>query len=182
MKMMENPEFRVDYGTLVSCHMLNPKWDKPIVALSSCRSRSYYNVDVMQEQALALGEATCQAVEKMGRRAVVVASNSLSHRHFTVEGEVPEDMSREHIYNHHQYLWDMRIIEHFKKGRIQEVLNEMPEFTEQAVAESDAGSLSWMLSCLGDRTLPASLYAYGSVIGTGNAVMGWFPKVKAGVV
>ena len=29
-KMMRNPDFRVDYGTLVSAHLLNPSWDKQI--------------------------------------------------------------------------------------------------------------------------------------------------------
>ncbi|MHC4859209.1 MAG: DODA-type extradiol aromatic ring-opening family dioxygenase, partial [Planctomycetota bacterium] len=68
-KMMRNPDFRVDYGTIVSCHLSRPAWDKPIVSISSCRSTAYYGVDVMQEQALALGRATRRAVEKTGRRA-----------------------------------------------------------------------------------------------------------------
>ena len=34
-KMMRNPDFRVDYGTIVSCHLTNPDWDKPIVGISS---------------------------------------------------------------------------------------------------------------------------------------------------
>ena len=41
-KMMRNPDFRVDYGTIVSCHMLNPAWDKPVVTISSNRSTHYY--------------------------------------------------------------------------------------------------------------------------------------------
>ena len=35
VKMMINPDFRVDYGTIVSCHMVRPEWDKPIVSISS---------------------------------------------------------------------------------------------------------------------------------------------------
>src|SRR5262249_52124555 len=56
-KMMRNPDFRVDYGTIVSCHLVNPKWDKPIVSISSQRSTSFYSVEVMQEQMVALGRA-----------------------------------------------------------------------------------------------------------------------------
>jgi 2-aminophenol/2-amino-5-chlorophenol 1,6-dioxygenase beta subunit len=26
-QMMRNPDFRIDYGTIVSCHMTNPAWD-----------------------------------------------------------------------------------------------------------------------------------------------------------
>src|SRR4051812_41448935 len=27
--MMRNKDFRVDYGTIVSCHMVDPQWQKP---------------------------------------------------------------------------------------------------------------------------------------------------------
>ena len=27
VKMMENPDFRIDYGTITSCHLVNPAWD-----------------------------------------------------------------------------------------------------------------------------------------------------------
>ena len=173
--MMENPDFRVDYGTIVSCHMMNPDWNKPIVGISSCRSASYYSVEVMQEQALALGNATRAAVEASGKRVVLLASNSLSHRHFTTESEVPEDMSREHIYNHNQYLWDMQMIERIRSGRTREMIDMMPEFISQSISECDAGGLSWMMGAMNFPDYPAEFYGYGTVIGTGNVVAGWFP-------
>ena len=178
-QMMRNPDFRVDYGTLVSCHMVDPSWSKPIVGISSCRSTSYYNVDVMQEHALALGEATRKAVEASGKRAVILASNSLSHRHFTSESAVPEDMSKEHITHHGQYLWDMKVIEMLRRGRAREVIDICHEFTTQAITETDAGSFTWMLGALGIPDYGAELFGYGTVIGTGNAVMGWFPREAA---
>ncbi len=174
-KMMRNPDFRVDYGTIVSCHLANPAWDKPIVSISSQRSTAFYSVDVMQEQMIALARATRDAIEKSDRRVVLLASESLSHRHFVTESAVPEDMSREHITNHHQYLWDMKLIELMRTGRSREVVDLMPEFTEQAVSESDSGALTWLLAALDYPTYPAELYGYGTVIGTGNAVMGFCP-------
>lgn len=173
MKMMTNPDFRIDYGTIVSCHLANPKWDKPIVAISSNASSAYYNVDVMQEKMIALGQATKTAIEKSGKRAVLLASNSLSHRHFTNEPPVPEDMSHEHIYNHSQYLWDMKMIELMRAGRSKDIISLMPDFTEQAVSETDSGALTWMLSALDFPTVPAKVYGYGTVIGTGNVVAEW---------
>jgi 2-aminophenol/2-amino-5-chlorophenol 1,6-dioxygenase beta subunit len=175
-KMMRNPDFRVDYGTIVSCHLARPRWDVPIVGISSCRSRSYYNVEVMQEQMRVLGRATRQAIEASGKRAVLLASESLSHRHFVTEPAVPEDMSREHVYNHHQYLWDMKVIDLLRSGRTREMDDIMPEFVDQAVSEADSGALTWLLSALDYPTYEAELYAYGNVIGTGNAVMGWYPE------
>jgi 2-aminophenol/2-amino-5-chlorophenol 1,6-dioxygenase beta subunit len=93
-KMMRNPDFRVDYGTLVSCHLVNPRWDKPIVSISSQRSAAFYSVEVMQEHALALARATRRAIEESDRRVLLLGSESLSHRHFVTEGPVPEDMSK----------------------------------------------------------------------------------------
>ncbi len=173
--MMRNPDFRVDYGTIVSCHLTRPEWDLPIVGISSARSTAYYSVEVMQEHALALAEATRAAIVASGKRVVLLSSNSLSHRHFTVEPEIPEDMSREHIQHHGQYLWDMRIIEMMRAGRTREIVDIMPEFVSQAVSEADAGSMTWLLGALGFPDLAAEVYAYGTVIGTGNVVAAWYP-------
>jgi 2-aminophenol/2-amino-5-chlorophenol 1,6-dioxygenase beta subunit len=173
MKMMRNPDFRVDYGTIVSCHLTNPKWDKPIVSISSNAAAAYFNIDVMQEKMISLGKATRKAIEKSGKRAVLLASNSLSHRHFTNEPPLPEDMSHEHIYNHSQYLWDMKMIDLMKKGRSRDIISLMPDFTEQAISETDSGALTWMLAAMDFPTKPAKVYGYGTVIGTGNAVVEW---------
>ncbi|NQZ00752.1 MAG: tRNA U-34 5-methylaminomethyl-2-thiouridine biosynthesis protein [Bdellovibrionales bacterium] len=178
-EMMTNPDFRVDYGTIVSCHMTNPDWDKPLVGISSNGGARYFNMDVLGATMLKLGEATRKAVEASGKRAVLLASNSLSHRHFTTESEVVEDMSKEHINNHNQYLWDMRMIEMMRSGKGQQVLDVMTDFTEQATAETDGGSLTWLLSALGVPDYPATLHGYGTVIGTGNAVMEWRPGQEA---
>jgi len=172
-KMMRNPDYRVDYGTIVSGHLVNPKWDKPIVGISSNRAFWYFSDDVGQAEMLALGAATRAAIEKLGRRAVCLASCSLSHRHFTVESAVPEDMSKEHIQNHSQYIWDMRMIDLMRQGKTRQLVDEMPDFIESTVAETKDGSLSWLMGVLDYPTVPGEVYAYGTVIGTGNAVVGW---------
>lgn len=173
MHPMENPDFRVDYGTITSCHLARPQWDKPIVGLSSSRSAFYFSNEVGQEEMLALGRATRRAVEQSGRRVVLLASNSLSHRHFTAEPSVPEDMSAERPYSFNQYQWDMHVIELMRQGRGQQLLDEMPDFIEQATSECKDGSLTWMLGALGVPDWPATVHAYGTVIGTGNAVVEW---------
>ena len=177
-KMMRNPDFRVDYGTITSCHLMNPSWDKPIVTISSNRNSHYYSNEVMVEQAKALGEACMRAIEKSGKKVVLVSSHSLSHRHFVTESPLPEDMSREHIYNHSQYVWDMKIIDMFRKGQMQEVVDIMPEYTEQTIAETEAGGLIWMMAAMGIPSYPAEIYGYQSVIGTGNCIACWDPNTQ----
>ena len=177
-KMMKNPDFRVDYGTITSCHLLNPSWDKPIVTISSNRNSHYYSNEVMIEQAKALGEACMRAIEKSGKKVVLVSSHSLSHRHFVTEAPLPEDMSREHIYNHSQYVWDMKIIDMFRNGQMKEVIDIMPEYTEQTIAETEAGGLIWMMAAMGVPSYPAEIYGYQSVIGTGNCIACWDPNTE----
>ncbi|MGE4159129.1 MAG: tRNA U-34 5-methylaminomethyl-2-thiouridine biosynthesis protein [Planctomycetota bacterium] len=178
-KVMKNPDFRIDYGTIISLHLINPQWDIPVVSISSNNSPYYFSNEVGQQQMMKLGEATRRAVEKSGKRAVMLASNSLSHRHFTEEPDIPEDMSHEHIYHHGQYLWDMRVLKLMKEGRCQELLDILPEFIDMTMAEVKAGALAWMLSGLGIPDYPAEVHAYGTVIGTGNAVVEWDPAKKA---
>ena len=177
-KMMRNPDFRVDYGTITSCHLLNPSWDKPVVTISSNRNSHYYSNEVMIEQAKALGEACMRAIEKSGKKVVLVSSHSLSHRHFVTEAPLPEDMSREHIYNHSQYVWDMKIIDMFRNGQMKEVVDIMPEYTEQTIAETEAGGLIWMMAAMGVPSYPAEIYGYQSVIGTGNCIACWDPNTN----
>ena len=160
-KVMDNPDFRIDYGTICSLHLMNPKWDIPIVSISSNNSPYYFSNEVGQEQMMILGRATKEAVERTGRRAVLLASNSLSHRHFTWESPIPEDMSQEHVYNHGQYLWDMKMIKLMREGKAKELLAVLPEFIDMASAEVKAGALAWMLSALDLPNYPATVHGYG---------------------
>ena len=84
-------------------------------------------------------------------------------------------MKYEHIYHNGQYLWDMKVLELMRQGRCQELLNIMPDFIEQSVSECKEGSLTWLLGALDIPTYPAEVHAYGSVIGTGNALVEWDP-------
>jgi len=174
-KAMRNPNFRVDYGTIVSLHMLNPQWDIPVVGISANNSPYFYDDRVGQEQMTKLGVATQRAISKLGRRAVVVASNTLSHLHFPAEPnqELPEDMSREHVFSQAQYEWDVRIINLLRAGDTDGLMAVLPEFMQAAFAEVKAGGLTWALAAMGFPKVPAKLHGYGTVIGTGNAVMEW---------
>ncbi len=175
MKKMMNPNFRVDYGTITSLHLLNPDWDIPVVAISANNSPYFYDDRTGQEEFVKLGEATRRAIAKTGRRAVLAASNTLSHFHFSAEPNpaLPEDMTKEHVFSQSQYEWDVRVINLLRQGKLDEFLEVMPQFISEAAAEIKAGGLSWMLSAMGFPKVPATLHGYGTVIGTGNAVMEW---------
>ena len=172
-KMMRNPNFRVDYGTITTLHMMRPQWDIPVVGISANNSPYYLDMERGLEEMAILGAATRRAIERTGRRAVLLASNTLCHWHFHEEPAIPEDMSCEHPQNYEGYLWDMRIIELLRQGKTQEVFALLPQFIQEAFAEVKSGAFTWMFSAMGYPEMPGELHGYGTVIGTGNAVMEW---------
>ena len=60
-----------------------------------------------------------------------------------------------------------------RKGRTREVFKLLPQFIEEAFAEVKSGAFTWMHAAMGYPEIAAELYGYGTVIGTGNAVMEW---------
>ncbi len=172
-KMMRNPNFRVDYGTITTLHMIRPQWDIPVVGISANNTPYYLNTKEGMTEMDVLGKATREAIRKSGKRAVLLASNTLSHWHFHEEPAIPEDMSKEHPQTMAGYQWDMRMIELMRKGRTREVFKLLPQFIEEAFAEVKSGAFTWMFAAMAYPEIAAELYGYGTVIGTGNAVMGW---------
>ena len=55
----------------------------------------------------------------------------------------------------------------------------------QAVSEADAGGLAWLMGAMDFPDYAPEIYAYGTVIGTGNVVATWrppaAPTAQAGV-
>ena len=172
-QMMRNPNFRVDYGTITTLHMVRPQWDIPVVGLSANNSPYYLELDEGVEEMERLGTATLNAIRKSGKRAVLLCSNTFSHYHFHEEPAIPEDMSCEHPQSYEGYKWDMRMIELMRKGELKEVMRLFPDWVEEAFAEVKSGAFPWMVSAMEYTDVPAELYGYGTVIGTGNAVMEW---------
>ena len=172
-KMMRNPNVRVDYGTITTLHMIRPQWDIPVVGISANNSPYYLNTEEGLGEMDKLGKATRRAIERTGRRAVLLASNTLCHYHFHEEPKVPEDMSREHPENYAGYKWDMRMIDLMRRGKTKEMFAILPQFIEEAFAEVKSGAFTWMFAAMGYPELPGELHGYGTVIGTGNAVVEW---------
>ena len=172
-KMMRNPNFRVDYGTITTLHMIRPQWDIPVVGISANNSPYYLTTEEGLGEMDKLGKATRRAIERTGRRAVLLASNTLCHYHFHEEPAVPEDMSREHPENYKGYKWDMRMIDLMRRGKTKEMFSLLPQFIEEAFAEVKSGAFTWMFAAMGYPEIPGELHGYGTVIGTGNAVVEW---------
>ncbi len=172
-KMMRNPDFRLDYGTITSTFLSRGGFDLPVVAISSNRVYFDYSNEAGDRDMLALGAATRRAIERLGRRALCLASCSLSHRHFTQEPSDPEDPAFEHPYNANQTRWDEHILALMRRGETRRIVDEMPDYIEGCASETKDGSLSWLIGAMDFPRIPARVHAYGTVIGTGNAIVEW---------
>jgi 2-aminophenol/2-amino-5-chlorophenol 1,6-dioxygenase beta subunit len=75
--------------------MIRPQWDIPVVGISANNTPYYLSTGEGHEMDI-LGRATREAIRKTGRKAILLASNTLSHWHFHEEPALPEDMSKEH--------------------------------------------------------------------------------------
>lgn len=166
---------RVDYATIAVLHLLNPEWDIPVVSLSANNNPYFYSTSSLDQMEV-LGRSTRKAIEATGRRAVLAGSNSLSHLHWEREPNVPEDMSYEHPYNNHQYREDMRLLEVIRAGRTSELRELIPKHIDATESETKSGSLTWLLSAMGWPEGLGEVLAYGTIIGTGNALCAWEPE------
>jgi len=173
-RAMRVPGVRVDYATIGALHMVNPAWDIPVVSISA-NNNPYFYADAELDEMEVLGRATREAVERTGRRAVVLASNSLSHLHFDREHDLPEDMSLEYPFNNHQYQADMKLLETIRHQPSLALKEAIPEHIKATESETKAGSLTWLLAALNWPRTTGNVLGYGTVIGTGNAVVGWRP-------
>ncbi len=173
---MYEPGVRVDYATIGALHMANPDWDIPVVSISA-NNNPYFYAEAELDSMETLGRATRAAIERAGRRAVLLASNSLSHLHFDTEGDMPEDMSRERPFNQHQYEADMTLLTTMRTRPTSALRTAIPEHIAASEAETKSGSLTWMLSALDWPDVTGDVLGYGTIIGTGNAVVEWQPQV-----
>ena len=120
----------------------------PVVGISANNSPYYLSMEEGLEEMDILGKATRKAIEQTGRRAVLLASNTLCHYHFHEEPVPPEDMSQEHPQNYAGYLWDMRMIDLLRQGKINEVFRILPQFIDEAFAEVKSGAFTWMFAAM----------------------------------
>lgn len=171
---MRDPDVRVDYATIGALHMANPQWDIPVVSISA-NNNPYFYAEAALDQMEVLGRATREAIGRTGRRAILLASNSLSHLHFDWETELPEDMGREYPYNNDQYRADMTLLEKVRSEPTSVLRTAIPEHIEASEAETKSGGLTWLLSALEWPDTTGDVLGYGTIIGTGNAVVEWRP-------
>lgn len=155
----DTPHYAWDYGSLVPLLYLDPEAEVPVVQIPTV---------IMADHAecMRTGRAVHATAQRLGRRAVFLASSAFSHalvrgRHFK---PAPE---REAL--------DERFIGLLKRGAVDEALAWFPEYSRAAVAEMNGKPLAVLLGALqalgeDGATLAGEQFGgYAQSSGSGNA-------------
>ena len=162
----DSEHFEWDYASYVPLHYMDPDATIPVVLIPTVICGNH-------EESFKVGQAIEEAAVKSGKRVVFIASNALSHA--VVRG--PENWPTPD-----RIAMDKQLIAHMEKGEVQTMLNWLPTFTKEAVAEMGGKILATLFSAaqaMERRAGPLQGVMYGDYAqssGSGNANVAMTPK------
>jgi 3,4-dihydroxyphenylacetate 2,3-dioxygenase len=162
----DSPHSQWDYASLVPLLYLDPDGEVPVVQISTVLHGSL-------EEAVAVGRLLDRVAQGTGRRVVFIASNALSH---ALERGPEKWPTPERIE------MDKLLIGRLERGEVAPLLEWLPTYSREAVAEMGGRVLAVMcgaLDALHARAGPLRGRLYGSYAqssGSGNASVAVVPS------
>lgn len=157
----ESPHFAWDYASLVPLQYLDPDAEVPVVLLPTVICSDL-------DENIRVGELVHAAAGETGRRAVFIASSSLSHK--VMRG--PELWPSQDMQD-----MDHRLVGLLVDGRIDEIARWLPTYSREAVAEMGGRPLCGMLGSMqamardGGKLSGRQYGTYAQSSGSGNAIV-----------
>lgn len=158
--------FPIDPGTVVALKLLNP--DNAIPAsVVSC------NIYAERDETRALGRAARTAIDRYGKKTIVVVVSNLSNRY-----EVADiDPANDRISSAKDDEWNRKILEMFAEGRLEDVAQVAREFGREANADMGFKAIWWLAALAGENNrYDGKVWDYQPVWGTGNAIVELTPN------
>lgn len=151
------PDYSWDYGTWVPVHYMDPEATIPIISIPVVLAADL-------EESYRVGQAVDTACRKLGRRAVVAASTSFTHKLVRGPAEWPTPERVEA---------DKKFIDMLIDGKIGECWAWFPEYTDFVVGEMGGRALAFFLGAVStietDQWENAQFGPYGQSSASGNA-------------
>jgi reactive intermediate/imine deaminase len=158
--------FPVDTGTIVAQKLLNPDNRLP-ASMVSC------NMYAEKNETIELGRAGLRALEKSGKKAVVVLVSGLSNRFFVKEVEPKDDR----ISSAKDDEWNQKIVELLADGRLEDVAQVARDFGREANGDMGFKGAWWLNGICGESNdFTGKVLGYDAIYGTGNCVAVLSPK------
>jgi len=155
----ESPHYTWDYGTFVPLSHLDPQAETAIVGIPVVLHSDH-------AECLKAGAAITATAQKLGRRAVFVASTALTHALVRGRHLMP---SSERIDA------DLMLIDQLKRGAVEELVAGFPEYSRKTMAEMGGRALATLLGVILEiknrgAALQGRQYGqYAQSSGSGNA-------------
>jgi len=153
--------FPVDTGTVVALKLLNPNNAIP-ASVVSC------NIYAERDETRALGRIARAAIDRYGRKTIVVCVSNLSNRY-----EVADiDPARDRISSAKDDEWNRKILEMFGEGRLEDVSQVAREFAREANADMGFKAIWWLAALMGESNRYEGVVRdYQPVWGTGCGIV-----------
>jgi 3,4-dihydroxyphenylacetate 2,3-dioxygenase len=167
------PHLPVHYPTLNVMHYFNPGGRRRVLSISVCQTASIHND-------LAFGEMLAEAIRASERRVVLIAAGGLSHRFWDYDrllqraSASPEDISAPG-----NRIYDERIMEWFRAGQHESVLDAAEDYRAKCSPEGRFSHYLIMASAMGGRRWNwrgEQFGRYEAAIGTGQAIFFFGPN------
>jgi 2-aminophenol/2-amino-5-chlorophenol 1,6-dioxygenase alpha subunit len=158
--------FPIDTGSVVALKLLTPNNAVP-ASLVSC------NIYAERDETRALGRAARAAIDRYGRKTIVVVVTNLSNRY-----EVAEiDPAQDRISSAKDDEWNRKILEMFGEGRLEDVAQVAREFGREANADMSFKAVWWLAALMGENNrYDGKVWDYAPVWGTGCGIVELTPN------
>jgi 2-aminophenol/2-amino-5-chlorophenol 1,6-dioxygenase alpha subunit len=158
--------FPIDTGSIVAQKLLNPTNRLP-AAMASC------NMYAEKQETLSIGQAAMRAIEKHGKRTVVVVVSGFSSRFETTD----IDPAKDKLSSLKDDEWNRKVLDLFSEGRLEDVSEIAREYSRQANADMGFKGIWWLNGLTGKtNAFEGRVFDYQPIWGTGAALVGLYPQ------
>jgi len=160
--------FPIDTGTVVALKLLNPNNVVP-ASVVSC------NIYAERDETRALGRAARTAIDRYGKKTIVVVVSNLSNRYEV--GDI--DPANDRISSSKDDEWNRKILEMLGEGRLEDVAQVAREFGREANADMGFKAIWWLAALAGENNkYDGKVWDYQPVWGTGNGIVELTPNPR----
>lgn len=171
IRTVEYDGFPIDAGSVTALELLNKGNPRPAVIVSS-------NIYADRSETVVLAKACRDALKAQGKRSVFIASTMLSNRSHT---DVI-DLSEDHIRSAKDQEWNLKLLEFFSQGRLEDAAQLSRQFHKEArVHKVNNFKPLWFMSGLmgSSNHYKGEVLEYQPVYGMGAAVISMTPSEEA---
>ncbi|MFK8068554.1 MAG: tRNA U-34 5-methylaminomethyl-2-thiouridine biosynthesis protein [Gammaproteobacteria bacterium] len=159
-KGVDYDQFPVDTGTIVATKFLNPESKIPLLISSN---NVYHDWDAT----MALGRVAAEQANKLNRKIAVVGVGGLSGSFYRHSIDIREDK----IVSDKDDELNKNILELIESGDLNALSAACPGYAAEAKADMGFKQLAFLLGAMGENYKGGKVLAYGSVYGSGAAVV-----------